>query len=980
MRYRLLRKRNPIRPGNEPQLLVQAGLAPLSNRIREMLSRLHILFEFCCIKSTPSPFGMAALGFARREATARTAGPRWVGTAYSLRHSLRGLRGDGRRRLNWLGALWMLLLMVGPVSITRGQLIESFDGGAPRFSLWRDDARAIQGNPPRSEPGVEPIEIHYRNGSFVYLAYPIEPSGVIPELRASIRIRSAQSGIRIGFRVVFPRSRHPATHAPLTEVILGTPHEGAGRWSTSTIANIIPMLEERQRFLRQRDGPEVDLREPYIDAVLLSVYGYPGTNRLQVDDLMVDGMIAPGVLAEEFQGGSQRERQEVPTNEQLRILQSRVPRWIQHQGESLAYLQSLGFNAVIAARSNDSLVLEQAAETGMGLIMPPPSLVPTESQSEQFRPVSAWLLGLSLNQAQIDTSRDRVAMLSRFPGSLARPTIGEAWELYGSYGRLGDWMSVPIPLPTTVRSSQESSQILQSDLRPIAGRNAPITSLWTQPSNEWLAQRQTTTSILGREPWLLPDHDRLQARLQLTRSIMQGSRGWIFRSGVALDVGDETAAARATSYAGLNREIDLLMPWIQAGESTWRNIRVDSANHAASILETPNSQLILIVATGGYDQVCSPAPNPERIAVTLPVSGQPREIYRITHGQLERCAAQSRPGGMVVTIERPGLIEQIVTVADNGPVAYLREAFARTGPEIAENRIDIATQLLQLAQMTLIARQLPPADPAWEQIGQAQGEARAAANFLARSDLPRACRAADQAALMAQGVIRASWDEALTQFQSVASSPLVASPLALPLHWELNRVLRDRAWERLSLPGVPFRDLESWRASGWRSDHRSVDSIDSSVAITPQVGPAGFPTMLLSATSRDGQPIPSGYAGASMRVTSPRISVPYGAMVHIEGLVQISSPSDQSQSGLLVCDNMGGEALGQLFSSYDPSDDRWRRISLFRVITQPDGLELYFETRGQVQAAVTDLSIEMILPTQNRSLPISTTIDSSFEE
>ena len=109
-----------------------------------------------------------------------------------------------------------------------------------------------------------------------------------------------------------------------------------------------------------------------------------------------------------------------------------------------------------------------------------------------------------------------------------------------------------------------------------------------------------------------------------------------------------------------------------------------------------------------------------------------------------------------------------------------------------------------------------------------------------------------------------------------------------------------------------------------------------------------------------------------MRVTSPRIPLPFGSLVHIEGLVQVASATDQSQSGLLVCDNLDGEALGQLVSSFDPSENAWRRISLFRMVTQEDGLELYFETRGQVQAAISDLSIEMIMPTQNRNLPIST--------
>ena len=169
---------------------------------------------------------------------------------------------------------------------------------------------------------------------------------------------------------------------------------------------------------------------------------------------------------------------------------------------------------------------------------------------------------------------------------------------------------------------------------------------------------------------------------------MQGSRGWIFRSPASLDSGDETASARGESYVGLNREIDLLMPWIQAGESTWKTIPVNSQEHTAAILETPASQLAIVIASGAWDQICSPAPSAERIAVTIPVVGQPRQVYRITRGSLERMPVQTIPGAMIVTIERPALVEQIVSMVDNGPLNYLRTSLARLGPGLIENRID----------------------------------------------------------------------------------------------------------------------------------------------------------------------------------------------------------------------------------------------------------------------------------------------------
>jgi hypothetical protein len=453
---------------------------------------------------------------------------------------------------------------------------------------------------------------------------------------------------------------------------------------------------------------------------------------------------------------------------------------------------------------------------------------------------------------------------------------------------------------------------------------------------------------------------------------MQGSKGWIFRSPFSLDSGDETSSVRAESFASINREIELFLPWIQAGESDWRNVQVNSSEYTAAMLETPASQLVLAIASGPWDQLCSPAPIIERMEITVPVNGQPRQIYRITHGTLERVPAKNIPGAMVVTIERPAIVEQLVSMIDNGPWSYLQSTLNRLGPSLVESRIDTATQLILIAQMTLVARQLPASDQDWERIREAQSAQRSALQYLANSDLTRAAQYADAATLLAQRTIRNSWEIAKNQFPSVNSSPLVVSPLSLPLHFELDRTLQNRSWQSIPLQGTPFGDLTSWQQAGWSSNHRMVDQIDSSIEISSGGGAAGDNALVLQAVSRTGQPIPSGYAGTSMRVTSPKIKLPVGSLVHFEALVHVESPATESQTGLLVSDNMGGEALGQLVSSYDQTQATWRRVSLFRMITQEEGMELYFETRGSVKAHISGINIEWIMPGQNRNLPIST--------
>ncbi len=871
--------------------------------------------------------------------------------------------------LRWrIPTLLIFIVIVSP-QIASSQIFDSFDDTRQKFRLWENDAKAQLAPFKRTEPGVEIIEPSFGKGSKVYLIYPIDRCAIIDDLNASIKILSAQSGLRIGFRVVFPRSAHPVTHDPLTEVVLGTPSEGGGRWSISRIDSVPQQFDDRKRYLRTLFGPSVDLQGAYIDAVVLSVYSDPGTIKLKVDDLQVEGIVgttASGINDRTSNSGLQNPAT-LSVQEQLRNLQATVPRWILYRGESLDYLKSLGFNAIITNNPNDPLVIEQATRSQMGVIARPPDFVPTESISKDYRHVTGWLIGTTLDQSHLPQTRSLVSKLARFPQSLARPTVGEAMEMYGPYSRLSDWLAVPLPLPTRIRSASEEAAIMQSDLRPLAGRSIPLTSIVTQMPNEWIVQKAIASRGLGREDGGPIDYDLLQVRLQFYRSMMQGSRGFIFRSGAPLDSGDPTSLARRDSYTHINQEIELFKPWIQAGQSSWRNLTTDSPNHTASVLETPKSQLAIIVASGPMDQICSVAPETERIRITLPLAGQARDVFRITYGVLETIRGEPTPNGLVVAIDRPGLIEQIVTVVDPMPAAYLRDNLLRLAPSLVDSRMDITEQVIAIGQTLLVAQAVPREDPRWEEMNLARSLQRDSTQHLAASNIPQALKASDQALVAAQRVVRRSWDEAASQLGAFQSSPLLASPLSLPLHWEYRRLLAGRGWQSIPMPGIPFTNTAQLYQSLWQVDRRLTENVASDCDVYSQ-GPDGKPALILATKPINNQPIPSGYAGAVMRVSSPPITVPAGAMVHVEGLVRIHSPPGETQSGLLVCDSIGGESLGQLISTADVSDYAWRRFSLIRFVTNDRSIRLHFETRGEMRAEIANLEAEMIMPTRPSDL------------
>lgn len=850
-------------------------------------------------------------------------------------------------------------------TLAKAQMVETFDRAGPFFNLWRDDCSAQIVPSTRNEPGVETIEVRYKLGTFVHLAMPISPSALVDEFRASIRVRCGEGGIRLGVRVVYPKSTHPATSDPLSVAVFGNPGPGAGSWGTSTIRNVKQGLEPEERILRARFGSSIDLSDPYIDALVLDVYRNPGTTKLQVDDLLVEGMLPPQVTVRDSVFGPAdmpSERIRVGTvSEQLDSLQNSVPRWIQYQGESLAYLRNLGFNGVIVPKSEDSLIAEQAAETGISVIAPPPQLVPSDDLTSSYEHVSAWMLGWELNDATVPMTRNRVSKLTSFPQTLSRPTIGEAMEMFGAYGRFTDWLAVPTPHPTRVRSSAELAQIVQSDARGMIGRASPLASIVSEMPPEWVAQKAELQRSVGSNSPGVPDTDLLQMRLAVFRGMMQGTKGWIFRSTASLDSGDPTNTTRANGYRTINEEIELLAPWIRANQSPWSVVETNSVQHHASVLTTPNSQLVLVVAKGEMDQVCMVSPAGSSIRLQIPTTGQTRRVFRITHGQLEPVRSERQGDRLLVEINEPSLMEQLVTVVDPKPIEYLQNALQRKQTVLMESRVDIAQQTLQIAQMTLGNQRLPAGHEHWELLRRAESFYREALRGIQDAQVVSTLKAADQCTVLAQRIVRLSWEEASKQFTSLQNSPLLASTLSLPLHWELNRNLYGRPWQSLVIPGGSFSSWETLRELGWTMDQRLQDRISTTAALAPGDTKNGA-SMILTSLPTTQQRIPTGYGGTAMRVSSGRIAIPVGALVHIQGKVKVRSNPSESQSGLLVSDTLGGEAMGQLISSYDSQADDWQQFGLFRVATSEDGFRVHFETRGEVTASITDLKAEFILP------------------
>jgi hypothetical protein len=832
------------------------------------------------------------------------------------------------------------------------------------------------------------IEVQCGYGSYAYLEYALPRSAILDELQLSLAIRSGPSGMRPAFRVVFPRTAHPATSDPLTTLLFGTPTRGGGVYSRVEVRNALALLADQQRVLRTQFGAAIDLRDAYIDAVIVDVYNGPGNTKLQIDDLNIEGLVPANVviprdaMQENRNAAGNDRRQYVSSDavadamtpalalaERARDLRASVPRWIQYRGESVEWLQSLGFNGLVLTDPATPQVLAEASRLNLAIIAPPPALMPRPIDQPAYAPVQAWSIGWLMDASQIDDSRMLSTQLLQYPQAMQRPTIVEAMESFGAYGRMADILAIPVPASASLRSQRETEQLLRGSLNSTRGRTIPLTSMVLEPTQEWTTQYDRIANSLRSNALLATTFDTALARSKVLRSISQESRGWYFRSLRPLDDaitntmanGMDGGVQRIDSYRAIAAELELIAPWIQSGEPATPIPLSPALGYVAHRITMPRSQLITLCYEADYDSMVLAAPDRTALELTLPRQEQTIGAYRITRGRLESIPIQPSPEGWRLVIPEPSAIEMLVMTEDPRAIAYLQTRIRDTALPMCESRLSMAEQALQTVQMALVAEQVLPNSPAWREVSQAESDLRAATQHLMRSDLHQTMIRADAAWRRGQRLLRASWDRARESFAAPQSSVLLTSAMSLPLHWETQRALANRDWQPLRVLGSDGEDQEKMTADGWSVFRRLEDRVKSDWQVVGNAGPDGSPAITIGAKSIDASIVPGGYAGTSMLLSSPRIEVLPDSLVHIQMLVRVAECSELPQSGVLVYDSTAGSGVGQLVNLQSSDRNTWQRVSLYRMTSANEGIQIQIELRGEVQAAIDQIRVDSLM-------------------
>ena len=892
-----------------------------------------------------------------------------------------------------LSMLGFLACLMVDLRSAAGQMQDSFEGGAPRWRLVESDCNAqltlqeISVTFPHGGQTSELLEVAASNGTFVYLAYPIEPCVVVDEFQPRLWTRCASAGLRIGLRIVFPSTQHPVTGGRLTAIVWGDTYSEPGQWQALKLSNLQKLFEAEVIGLRQRYGPEVVVEDAFIDALVMNVYTGPGRYRMQVDDLNLQGHIAlPSVgraIPANWREVWMWRPESVNPEGRFWNALNRPEVWIQYQGESLPWLKSLGITGLVVGRVPSEEQLRVIHEAKLSVVCPPPQSNVSFSSSSSAA-IRGWLIGSALDSSQTQIARDQVGRLANMPVALKRPIFGEALEQYWTYSRIADEVIVPTPDSMSAGDERDHMTWLKAQMATTTQRGSGWVAINTGTDTQWLKQLRTAQRLVepemfasGNETYETPTNP-LELRRQMIRSLAAGARGLTLRSHgpeerlenkwpQTLEITTSSGRAQVASLRWAINDLSLWGPWIVAGQQV-RAPTVNRSDYIANAWMLHNSYLVLVQKVkSNAEQVAATNRGMPLICATS-VATSSREVFRTTLGEYERMETNGSPGGLQWTTNQPAEVEAYVISDNPNVIRFVNRRLAETRLSVAEDQLELAAYQLSAASELLVARFADPNAPDARALFGLQSRARRqmeeGLQSLRSGSAPAASVRALQSMASSQTILEEGERVAASSLVSRQSSPFVLMPASLKYHWKIAEACDRSQWRDLPIAGADLASLDAMLQAGWSQEQRLQEQAEMRVEWIPANNDSTR-GLRLAAYQKGEQTLPGGYEGASLRIRSAAAPVKEGQLVRISGRARIRVASSDPASGLLVYDNQAGPGMGQLIRG---APGELKEIELYRFIVRDGELRVLAECRGQCDVVIESIAASVIEPATNKQV------------
>ena len=890
--------------------------------------------------------------------------------------------------LVWLTfCLWFVL-----VTQANADLFDPLDAYPPRWSLAESDCEAritATENLPQggARGGCESITFSARHGTEAILIYPIEPVRALDDLVANVSVMSAKAGARVALRVRFPYLRDTQSRRPVSVLVYGATYDRPGRFQSIGIGSIERALRIKVANLRGSHGSDANLEDPYVDAIALNAYCGPGITNVRIDEVSLRGMVPVGDAGRvdplpplQNRGGpTTSPTSRGPSERVARVgTESMAPdpafprdtviRVLEHRGEPLAWVRSLGFDAILLSEPPNDDILREAIRARLLVYAPPPS-APDPALRTLLDPIAAWYLGntVALDNRRVEQTDNTVRKLREFPSLWQRPIVIAPTESWAEYAALAD--GVISDVPPRVRDLSVSEEALQLARRraSIGGKSDLAVSVATGPPPSATAMNLAIESRIGAPPM---DSIRWQSLLaQTVQTLEQAPRAILFRSTKSLVSGSDDAHLRSMALSYINRSVAMLGPWLADAEPTVA-YPIASSNFRCGRLLSGDSEVLLISSqqTRGNEIL---AGDGQVIEIDLPPDRVNMVAWRMTGFRAERVPIERTVTGCKLTLVSPDVAEWVVLSRDASLGLKLDQAAAAFARQAASDRWRLA------------ARHVQHVREAWKQASiSGATEIPAPVDLLTASERTiaesePAYRAADIATTLRLArradawALRAAWrlSDALLPSDSVTgnrrivcSPPLSAGHSMLQVAW--HPLMGDEGWSRNLLLSGGLDRASATTAGGWTLGRRRVARATCDMQWISRGYFDGSGAIKLVSASTIQQPLEGGYEGTVMALSAPVVKIKPGQAVRIDAMIRTIGFGRPHQ-GVLVHDSIGGQAMGKLVRGATD----WTHVRLYRQSHTESDIKVLFEVLGDGEAIVDEVTVKVWDPQPLPRLP-----------
>jgi hypothetical protein len=647
-----------------------------------------------------------------------------------------------------------------------------------------------------------------------------KPARVIPELKATLWVRSNHPGARLCLRVVFPHQQDPQANAVLTTLIEGSQYDDVREWQQLTCETSEKAMQNEIRLLRARFQPAtIDTRESYVTAVVVNCPLDAGSTEIFLDDLHVGPLVEQRDLSRE--SGRLRPIAEVHQGRFEVAGQPRLTIMVIDQGEQVSTFRALHANTVLVREAQDRKRLGELHEQGIWAAADPTTAQPFDvetAESERGAPspfespdILMWYLGTKITSRAHDEMSAMIGQLKRCDYRLRRPTVADVVEDERYYSRYVSVLGTSRHVCGTTFSFKDyRNWLLQRSKLANPGSNL-FTWIQTEPvpaANSWRAAAGLAPAVIEPE----------QIRLQLYAAIGAGFRGFGYWNVTSLESSGPGSDERRLVMTELNLELELIEPLLATanldrqvpfrvpdpprmltrrdfdfvGNDAQREIEIKKklnerdirlkdqilgpSETEAAIFQGPFYKLVVATWLAHDAQFTPGRLAGNDVKINIPEPSEAARYWEITPVAVRELKKEKVAGYYQVTLPKFDETAVILVSSDPGLRDRIDERVKQTAAESARTMIELAKAKLarvQAVDAQLVALGEGQPDGA-ELLFAAQRRIERAQSAFVQSGFIDAWEAARDATQFVRVLQYAHWNEAVTQ--STASSAHIPTP------------------------------------------------------------------------------------------------------------------------------------------------------------------------------------------------------------